>query len=265
MVAIVYQGRWVNITLNSLPQNCGYYHPCSCRVESRFAPSQWKMALLCNDVSHWGASLESALQLYPLVGGAMLVAATIVNPQWNWTLNLPWQLWYLPGKLKIYDILMWWLKIQLETTQYRLKKANFDRKISSQHCWNTLNLSYDNCVNGAILKTSLISRFVAQYSHILDCILFTLAKWSVEMVLIFCDWKILLSLVLYCNKCFFVFVYIHPLIPWVWCPQIVEWLNILQMIITFSCYLLCWFHIAHDIFWCPSFIVIFASLIICHI
>ena len=32
------------------------------RDDSRFAPSQWDMALLCNDVSHWlGASLESAL------------------------------------------------------------------------------------------------------------------------------------------------------------------------------------------------------------
>ena len=33
-----------------------------CRADSRFAPSQWETALLCNDVSHWlGASLESAL------------------------------------------------------------------------------------------------------------------------------------------------------------------------------------------------------------
>ena len=32
------------------------------RVDTRFAPSQWETALLCNDVSHWlGASLESAL------------------------------------------------------------------------------------------------------------------------------------------------------------------------------------------------------------
>ena len=30
------------------------------RVDSRFAPSQWETALLCNDVSHWlGANLES--------------------------------------------------------------------------------------------------------------------------------------------------------------------------------------------------------------
>ena len=32
------------------------------RADSRFAPCQWEMALLCNDISHWlGANLESAL------------------------------------------------------------------------------------------------------------------------------------------------------------------------------------------------------------
>ena len=31
-----------------------------CRADSRFAPSQWEAALLCNDVSHWlGANTES--------------------------------------------------------------------------------------------------------------------------------------------------------------------------------------------------------------
>ena len=35
------------------------------RADSRFAPSQWETALLCNDVSDWlGASLESALRLH---------------------------------------------------------------------------------------------------------------------------------------------------------------------------------------------------------
>ena len=39
------------------------------RADSRFVPSQWEMALLCNDVSHWlGASLELALYvLFPAV------------------------------------------------------------------------------------------------------------------------------------------------------------------------------------------------------
>ena len=37
------------------------------RADSRFVPSQWETALLCNDVSHWlGASLESALGMYVL-------------------------------------------------------------------------------------------------------------------------------------------------------------------------------------------------------
>ena len=32
------------------------------RADSRFAPSQWETALLCNDISHWlGTNLESAL------------------------------------------------------------------------------------------------------------------------------------------------------------------------------------------------------------
>ena len=35
------------------------------RVDSKFTPSQWETALLCNDVSHWlGGSLESSLQLH---------------------------------------------------------------------------------------------------------------------------------------------------------------------------------------------------------
>ena len=43
----------------------------SFRADSRFAPSQWEMALLCNDVSHWvGANLEPALlfQLKQVIG-----------------------------------------------------------------------------------------------------------------------------------------------------------------------------------------------------
>ena len=37
--------------------------PKTRRTDSRFAPSQWETALLCNDVSHWlSASLESAMK-----------------------------------------------------------------------------------------------------------------------------------------------------------------------------------------------------------
>ena len=38
---------------------------CYLRADSRFAPSQWETALLCNDVSHWlVASPESTLLFY---------------------------------------------------------------------------------------------------------------------------------------------------------------------------------------------------------
>ena len=44
---------------------CHWYHHILYlmpRANSRFAPSQWETALLCNNVSHWlGASLKSAL------------------------------------------------------------------------------------------------------------------------------------------------------------------------------------------------------------
>ena len=37
-------------------------HTLRGRADSRFVPSQWEMALLCNNVSHWlGTSLQSAL------------------------------------------------------------------------------------------------------------------------------------------------------------------------------------------------------------
>ena len=41
---------------------------CTARADSRFVPSQWETALLCNNVSHLlGASLESALTAVPCV------------------------------------------------------------------------------------------------------------------------------------------------------------------------------------------------------
>ena len=40
-----------------------------CRADSRFTPSQWETALLCNDVSHWlGAILESTPKCFTIIG-----------------------------------------------------------------------------------------------------------------------------------------------------------------------------------------------------
>ena len=59
LVILVPAGNSVRL---SLPPFLGVYAPQASGADSRFAPSQWEMALLCNDISHWlGASLESAL------------------------------------------------------------------------------------------------------------------------------------------------------------------------------------------------------------
>ena len=60
---------WCN---KAWPWHCYRWHhtelhqrssPYYIRADSRFVLSQWEMALLCNDVSHWlSASLESALE-----------------------------------------------------------------------------------------------------------------------------------------------------------------------------------------------------------
>ena len=50
------------------------------RADSRFAPSQWDTALLCNDVSHWlGANLESALLLYCQIAHAWLTIYGVLS------------------------------------------------------------------------------------------------------------------------------------------------------------------------------------------
>ena len=52
--------------LNGVPGGCDKRERSVCRADSRFVPSQWETALLCNDVSHWlGANLESALRMLP--------------------------------------------------------------------------------------------------------------------------------------------------------------------------------------------------------
>ena len=66
---------------------------CFSRADSRFAPSQWETALLCNDVSHWlGANLKSALfspvQRQANIGSNAYLLLTLSNKlHWNFTKN----------------------------------------------------------------------------------------------------------------------------------------------------------------------------------
>ena len=53
------------------------------KADSRFAPSQWEMALLCNNVSQWpGTNLESAL----LISIIIYLLETGLDKQINWLL-----------------------------------------------------------------------------------------------------------------------------------------------------------------------------------
>ena len=109
------------------------------RADSRFAPSQWETALLCNGVSHWlGASLESALKDdrrhwrakgpkqwndYPVVSSCLCV----------WHINLMWyrilisyfltppQLWNTLSLYKMVAILLTTFSIYFLAVEFRLK------------------------------------------------------------------------------------------------------------------------------------------------
>ena len=53
---------------------------CCIRADSRFAPSQWETALLCNDVSQWlGASIVSALCMLCMHSVFYLWLSTVVS------------------------------------------------------------------------------------------------------------------------------------------------------------------------------------------
>ena len=58
------------------------------RADSRFAPSQWEMALLCNDVSHWlGASIESPLcyevNFFRFVTSPVVIETLVIYSWWR--------------------------------------------------------------------------------------------------------------------------------------------------------------------------------------
>ena len=56
------------------------------RADSRFAPSQWETALLCNHISHWlGASLESALHRN---SKSITISFALIQFLMNWLLSI---------------------------------------------------------------------------------------------------------------------------------------------------------------------------------
>ena len=79
-----------------LQNNCCFFFQLQWGLlPSRFAPSQWETALLCNDVSHWlGASLESALLAYLYFIPLMKMYYAISSKcQWNGLVHLSIGTW----------------------------------------------------------------------------------------------------------------------------------------------------------------------------
>ena len=66
------------------------------RVDSRFAPSQWETALLCNDVSHWlGTSLDStlpiAISMFPCLISSTVMLVTYLGVYMLGNVPLTWK------------------------------------------------------------------------------------------------------------------------------------------------------------------------------
>ena len=75
------------------------------RVDSRFAPSKWGMALLCNDVSHWlGTNLESALKTVPVIIPVLIFVICVIFWCIAITLHEEYNALYLRGLLQSCDI-----------------------------------------------------------------------------------------------------------------------------------------------------------------
>ena len=74
------------------PKELGKIDRYMITADSRFAPSHWETALLCNDVSYWlGVSLESALHDH----GKIQRSTSRVHILWNilWFNCLFWETW----------------------------------------------------------------------------------------------------------------------------------------------------------------------------
>ena len=72
----------------------GMYHIMLIRADSRFAPSQWETALLCNDVSHWlGANLGSSLYMLLFISTNYFVCC--INKTDRISLTMYWS-WFGP-------------------------------------------------------------------------------------------------------------------------------------------------------------------------
>ena len=117
------------------------------RTDSRFAPSQWEMALLCNDVSHWLCALYKQA---PMKGYSNKRYRTS-----SWSLNA----WY------------WWLEEQ-----------NFNNTIANTHrsyLSLALNHWYYHKKNSSLLNlVSVLCRFSTFHGSLWNILSMNILQWQ---------------------------------------------------------------------------------------
>ena len=104
-----YEPKLTHWGLLLMKMECQMLHMSIChsaglvyRADSRFAPSQWETALLCNDVSHWlGARVESALNTWILhfAPSGVWVPYYSSRLTWTcWTSQVPQRYMWVPAR-----------------------------------------------------------------------------------------------------------------------------------------------------------------------
>ena len=105
------------------------------RANSSFVPSQWEMALLCNNISHWlGTSLESTLtSQFAIIEGNLLVTCGLLSQKesnlWHYTFFLlTWKtsetqqvVWYAIMSLGLH----WYISMKLCISSIWSPKTQF--------------------------------------------------------------------------------------------------------------------------------------------
>ena len=102
-------GACFNINISSYL--CGNLHyGAKIGADSRFAPSQWETALLCNDICHWlGTNLESALKIVIRLSFLPTVVTLILNMEVNADMA-PW-------KYSLVQVMTWCCRSLLDWCQ----------------------------------------------------------------------------------------------------------------------------------------------------
>ena len=124
-------------------RNSDGYSSCQTfRADSRFVPSQWEMALLCNDVSNWlGGSLESTLN--------------ITNFNWHFTETLAYEI--IGAMFNVTKCHHMWITKYLEFVRTHSCKVKYDHWDYSGRFFKFITLDGTSLTNwGTIVSPATI-------------------------------------------------------------------------------------------------------------